>query len=101
MEKIKFLILIVLYKLSPEQSDTLKSLSQCKLAKDYARILIRDNSPKAYDTEQRRTMEEMLDGFAFEYRHNRRNEYLSTLYNQTIQELQENEYLILLVSVEL
>ena len=96
MEKIKFLILIVLYKLSPEQSDTLKSLSQCKLAKDYARILILDNSPKAYDTEQRRTMEEMLDGFAFEYRHNRRNEYLSTLYNQTIQELQENEYLILL-----
>ena len=96
MEKVKFLILVVLYKLSPEQSDTLKSLAQCKLAKDYARILIRDNSPKAYGSEQRHTLEEMMDGFTFEYRHNGKNEFLSTLYNQTIQELQEDEYLILL-----
>lgn len=95
MEKVKFLILVVLYKLSPEDSDTLLSLSKCKEALTNARILIRDNSPSPYTPAERATLGQLLGDTPYEYRHNGQNEYLSTIYNQTIRELRADEYLVI------
>lgn len=96
MDTVEFLVLVVIYKLSPGQSDTLLSLSRCKEAKGHVRVIIRDNSPTAYDSTDRDRLDRMLSGIPYVYRHNGKNEYLSSIYNQTIRELRQNEYLVLL-----
>lgn len=96
MDAINFLVLVVIYKLSPAQSATLSSLARCGASKAHIRLVIRDNSPAAYTAAERDRLDQMLDGIPYVYRHNGKNEYLSAIYNQTIKELRPCEHLVLL-----
>lgn len=96
MEKAtRFVILVVLYKLRPSDSETLRSLSRCTSLTADDRVIVRDNSPEALEADGMRMLKKLLWHVPYTYEHNGRNEALSVIYNQTIRTLKPGEFLVL------
>lgn len=93
----KILATVVIYQKKPAESSTLISLSSLKCQwKDHVRLLLWDNSPEPWDEGTTDQAKKML-GLPMEYRHNGgANIGLSTLYNRTIAELSDDEFIWLL-----
>lgn len=91
-----FVILVVLYKLRPSDSETLRSLSRCTSLTENDRVIVRDNSPQPLDPDGQRMLKKLLWHVPYTYEHNGQNESLSVIYNQTIKTLHSGEYLVLM-----
>lgn len=98
MNDIKFLALVVVYKMLPHESNTLRSLAQtCESQKSHIRVIVWDNSPQAYSEADKSELQTLLAGLCVDYRHNGgQNVPLSAIYNRTISEMHDDEYLLLL-----
>ncbi|WP_298936367.1 hypothetical protein [uncultured Prevotella sp.] len=92
-----YFILIVLYNKTPKNSSTIVSLSNIdKKFKPYIKCLICDNSKKQLDNKDMSELHYMLKNINHRYKHNNgQNKPLSKIYNDTINKLAENEYLII------
>ena len=95
MAKARFLIFVVTYRVAPKTSTTLLSLSKSRVALYDTRVVVRDNSPERLSDSELAQLDSLLLGLDYEYRHNGRNEALSTLYNEIRRELLPGEHLIL------
>ncbi len=97
MNKSLFYIVVVLYGKQPRQSTTLMSLSAMAAEeKRDLRLCIRDNSPEPFSEQQKSELNGMLANIRYEYRHNKGDNLpLSRIYNESIHELDEKEYLVL------
>ncbi len=93
----KILATVVIYQKKPDESSTLSSLSTLKYQwKDHVRLLLWDNSPEPWSIGTIDQARNLL-GLSMEYRHNGgANIGLSTLYNRSIAELSDDEFLWLL-----
>ena len=92
-----FNIVVVLYKKMPNQSSTLTSLSRVEEnTKASIRLTIRDNSPQPIPDNEMEVLNGLLKGIHYEYRHHDgQNVSLSRIYNESIKELKEEEYLVI------
>lgn len=93
------LILVVLYHISPKESETLSSLQKSIDVLCYGnhRILLRDNSEQPYSDETLEELKKSLSPLDVSYWHDGNNKSLSEVYNIAIQQyLSDQEYLVLL-----
>lgn len=91
-------ILVVLYQVPPQKSETIRSLSDCAaILKQHAhKIILRDNSPMPYTQEQKGELTALLQDLDYEYRHDGCNQSLSEIYNTIIaHDITEEQMLIL------
>lgn len=95
----RLIILVVIYKLLPEGSATLRALAACRqwLLQHGHHIIVRDNSPEQLSEEQQAHLRMMFVDCSIEYQHDGRNLSLSQVYNRVIRErLSEHDFLLLL-----
>lgn len=94
---VSFLSVVVIYRKKPRESSTLASLARLgDRWQDQVRVLLWDNSPEPWDNA---TVEEAKAWLRLplDYRHNGgENIGLSTLYNRSIREMDEHDYLWIL-----
>lgn len=90
-------IVTILYNKKPTNSETLCSLSGClEEIKHFSRIIVWDNSERELSEVEKQDLDALLKETHYSYRHNQENRALSKIYNSTIKELTENDYLIIL-----
>lgn len=95
MEKITFVVLVVLYKLRPAEAETLLSLQKCvSLDKDSV-VVVRDNSPTPLSETDQAELHKMLNHTQCRYIHTGKNVSLSCIYNETIRSLEKENFLVL------
>lgn len=94
----KFLITVVIYNKSPRNSSTITSLSEIGYdLKKYLRCIVWDNSKNEFNSSQKEELDSLLHDINHEYRHNGgENKPLSRIYNESIKELDDNEFLMIL-----
>ena len=92
-----YLILIVIYNKKPKESSTIVSLSEMDdRFKKNSRCIVCDNSKNMLDSNQKRELDCLLHGIEHQYIYNDgKNKPLSEIYNETINMLHSNEYLII------
>lgn len=98
MTRPHYLVTIVLYNKFPKDSSSIRSLADIPEQQRAAiRCIVWDNSRHKLPVPQQESLSTMLRGIKYDYRHNKgANIPLSRLYNQSIRELAEEEYLVLL-----
>lgn len=95
----RLVILVVIYKLLPEASATLRSLATCRawLLEHGHHIIVRDNSPEPLLAEQQIALCKLLEGCNVSYQHDGENLSLSKVYNKVIATaVTERDFLLLL-----
>ena len=93
------LILVVLYHVSPEESETLSSLQKSieTLGKGHHRLLLRDNSEHPYSIDTLERLKMSLSPLNVHYWQDGENKSLSAIYNIVIRQyLSEQQHLVLL-----
>lgn len=89
-------IIVVLYNRKPSDAETICSLSHCMAEiKSFSRVIVWDNSATRLSEDEVAELETLLDKADCSYRFNNCNKALSKIYNETIEELSENEYMVI------
>ncbi len=93
-------MVVVLYKMTPEDSPTIQSIMRYARALDEVavagyRLIIWDNSPDACEDSVRR-MQKQLPMLSIQYIHTPENTFLSKIYNLLAEQIHLNSYLTLL-----
>ncbi|WP_235777318.1 glycosyltransferase [Pseudomonas piscis] len=92
-----YLILIVIYKVSLKDSQSIRSLVEVPLQKNSATVVIWDNSPEAQSQEQLDWISKKLGKEHVIYQHTPENKSLSEIYNSFIKLAhKKNDFIILL-----
>ena len=81
-----FLVTVVLYNKRPQEASTIMCLSQLSAAmKDNMKVVVWNNSPQDFASDQKAELFALLDGIELGYKHNDgKNLPLSAIYNSTI-----------------
>lgn len=95
---IDFVILVVLYNMSPNNSETLQSLANCRkvLSQFSHLVIVRDNNKLPLSPLEMKELTQVLSSINFEYWHDGHNKPLSEIYNHIISNrLNLNQTLVL------
>lgn len=93
----KLKILVVLYNRLPIDSETIQSIIAAKNAVSHcAELILWDNSSCKLSDSELLVLDDILKGINYKYYADGNNTYLSVIYNRVINEINQDDYLLIL-----